>query len=294
MNDIVLIEKPVTALELRRASVNNSAVLAALAPVERAVFLASTARTIDELAPGELAGELRKALQFVSRDTGYKGTTDDAYLIARLSEILKRHYSGLSMKDFRMAFEMSITGALDDYLPKRGDGTADRGHYQQFNAEYVCKILNAYRACRAGVLRKASEALPKPEEKPAPAVVARLMEREKEIFFEVLEAYRAEGKFPDGMTPITEIICCNVLAGAGLMQEIEVTETEQREIFQRTLNHYARTGNVGDLERLKKAGHEAPELQTKAYTIARRKALEAVFAKIVADGINITDYIKLD
>lgn len=47
-------------------------------------------------------------------------------------------------------------------------GQPDRNHYQQFNADYICKILNAYKGRRAWVLKKANEAVPKEEPKPNP------------------------------------------------------------------------------------------------------------------------------
>ena len=287
---------PKSAVMIRREMAMDTAVMTALNPVERAVFLASTDKTIGEYKDTELGVELAKALKFIAKDVGYRETLESnwQYLVARVCEILKRHYPGLSLRDFRMAFEMCITGELDEWLPKGRDGQADRGHYQQFNAEYVCKVLNAYKCRRESVLRKANAAIPEPESKPNAKIVSDLMLRQKQIFIEVLENYRINERFPDGMTPITEIICCDVLAGCGLMPEIEVTPQEQQQIFQRTMNHYARMGNVGDLERLRKAGPTEPGLQQKAFTLARRNALRKAIERIIKEDIEITDYIKFE
>lgn len=292
----VTIYKPKSAVEIRREMAAIPAVMGALGPVEKAVFLASTAKTIAEYDANELSIELAKALKWIAKDVGYRATDESerGYLVVRVAEILKRYYDGLTMRDFKMAFEMSITGELDEYLPKGRDGQADRGHYQQFNAEYVCKILNAYKLRRASVLKRAYDAMPEQEAKPNAKVVSELMLRQKQIFIEVLENYRINERFPDGMTPITEIICCNVLANCGLMPEIEVTPQEQQQIFQRTMNHYARMGNVGDLERLRKAGPTDQELQQKAFTLARRKALQSTIERIINDGVDIAQYIKFD
>ena len=84
------------------------------------------------------------------------------------------------------------------------------------------------------------------------------------------------------------------MTDAGLAPEIVVTIDEQKQILQRTINQLARRGMVGDMRRLEQAGPDAPELQHGAFTIARQKALKSAFAKMVADGINITDYIKFD
>lgn len=292
----VTIYKPKSAVVVRREMAKIPAVMDALGPVERSVFLASTDKTIAEYDANELSIELAKALKWIAKDVGYRATDESerGYLVVRVAEILKRYYDGLTMRDFKMAFEMSITGELDDYLPKGRDGQADRGHYQQFNAEYVCKILNAYKGRRESVLRKANAAIPEQETKPNAKVVSDLMLRQKQIFIEVLENYRINERFPDGMTPITEIICCDVLAGCGLMPAIEVTPQEQQQIFQRTMNHYARMGNVGDLERLRKAGPTEPGLQQKAFTLARRKALQATIERIINEGVDIAQYIKFD
>lgn len=292
----VTIYKPKSAVVVRREMVKIPAVMDALGPVERSVFLASTAKTIAEYDANELSIELAKALKWIAKDVGYRATDESerGYLVVRVAEILKRYYDNLTMRDFKMAFEMSITGELDDYLPRGRDGQADRGHYQQFNAEYVCKILNAYKVRRESVLRNANAAIPEQESKPNAKVISDLMLRQKQIFIEVLENYRINERFPDGMTPITEIICCNVLADCGLMPEIEVTPQEQQQIFQRTLNHYARTGNVWDLERLKKAGPTEQGLQQKAFTLARRNALRKAIERIIKEDIEITDYIKFD
>lgn len=291
-----IIYKPQTAVVVRREMAKNPAVMDALGPVERSVFLASTDKTIAEYDANELSIELAKALKWIAKDVGYRATDESerGYLVVRVAEILKRYYDNLTMRDFKMAFEMSITGELDDYLPKGRDGQADRGHYQQFNAEYVCKILNAYKGRRESVLRKANAAIPEQETKPNAKVVSDLMLRQKQIFIEVLENYRINERFPDGMTPITEIICCDVLAWCGLMPAIEVTPQEQQQIFQRTMNHYARMGNVGDLERLRKAGPTEPGLQQKAFTLARRNALRKAIERIIKDKIEITDYIKFE
>ena len=128
-----LIVAPVkkSAVMIRRELIGNADVMGALTPVERAVFLASTAMTIAEITPSELANELRTALKWICKDVGYRiqDEADSQYLVIRTTEILKRYYSNLTLKDFRMAFEMSITGQLDEFLPRNRDGKADRGHY---------------------------------------------------------------------------------------------------------------------------------------------------------------------
>lgn len=292
----VTIYKPKSAVVVRREMAKNPAVMDALGPVERSVFLASTDKTIAEYDANELSIELAKALKWIAKDVGYRATDESerGYLIVRVAEILKRYYDGLTMRDFKIAFEMSITGELDDYLPKGRDGQADRGHYQQFNAEYVCKILNAYKYRRAAVLKKANDAMPLEPEKPiTPEQAKELRNKTKRDCIQAFEQFKANGYMPK-MSPIGEMLYHELLADAGLVPRIVVTIDEQKQILQRTINQLARRGMVGDMRRLEQAGPDAPELQHGAFSIARKKALKAAFTKMVADGINITDYIKIE
>ena len=283
-----------TPVEMRRKMLNVPAVMTALEPVEKSVFLASTAKTIAEYSGIELSNELGKVLKYIAKDVGYRDTDENerGYLIIRVSEILKRYYDNLTMKDFRMAFEMSITGELDDFLPKGRDGQADRGHYQQFNAEYVCKILNAYKTKRAYILKKANEAMPKPE--PERDVDAEKVYGEsiRKDLFDAYAYYCENGRMPD-VSAIAEMLFYRILSEAGLAPEIVVTPEEQRIILQRTINQLAMKGNIGEMNQLKQAGPDAPELQYGAYALARKKALQSAFERLDAEHVELADYIKV-
>ena len=281
-----------TAVMIRREMVKNPAVMGVLGPIERAVFLASTAKTIAEYSGAELSIELTTALKWICKDVGYRSTdeSETQYLVIRIAELLKRYYANLTLKDFRMAFEMSITGELDEFLPRGRDGQADRGHYQQFNAEYVCKILNAYKGRRAWVLKKANDALPKA----APDIAPELKEEyHKAMVREMLATfaqYRDNGILH--VSPIAEMLYYNELADMGLVGPVEVTPEEQREIWQRTINSYARNGMIGDINRLKASGPTDPELMDDAYRLARRKALKRAFDDLILSDADLANYIQ--
>lgn len=294
MENSLTIFKPKAAVVVRRDMARNPVVMAALEPLERSVFLASTDKTVAEYDSRELAVELEKALKFIAKDVGYRATDDSerGYLIVRICEILKRYYGLLTMRDFRMAFEMSLTGELDEYLPKGRDGQADRGHYQQFNAEYVCKILNAYRYKRAAVLRKANDAMPMPEEERDLEQERKYRERTRRDCLAAFDYFKEHGHLPE-ISPIGEMLYYNLLADAGLAPEIEVTLDEQRIMLKRMINDYAHKGYIGDMNRLKEAGTDAPELQGGAYTLARRKALKLAFEQIAAQGLDLGEIIKV-
>ena len=58
--------------------------------------------------------------------------------------MLVKYYSYLTLSDIMTAFELLAVGELNDYLPRNSSGNADNGHYQQFNANYFGKVLNAF------------------------------------------------------------------------------------------------------------------------------------------------------
>ena len=291
----ITIYKPKTAVEIRREMVKEPAVMSALDPIERSVFLATTAKMVAEYDTMELMTELTKALKYIAKDVGFRDTdeTERGYLVVRVCEILKRYYPALTMRDFRLAFEMNIAGELDNYLPKGRDGQPDRGHYQQFNADYICKILQAYKYKRSAVLNKANDAMPVEESGIDPATGRANRNATRQDCINAFLYYRDNGHLPN-MTPIAEMLYYNLLSDAGLAPEIVVTIDEQKAILYRTMNALARDGMVGELRDLKEAGTDAPELQDGAYKLARRKALKAAFERMAADGIVLTDYIKFE
>ena len=279
-------------VEIRRLMVGDPAVMGALDPVERAVFLASSATTVAEYDPKQLTAELSVALKWICKDVGFRATDESErqYLVIRTAEILKRYYPTITLKDFRMAFEMSLTGQLDDYLPKTRDGRADRGHYQQFNAEYVCKILDAYKARRGAVLKKAFEAVEKPEPKQADGMKAEYRKAAISELYGYFESFKASGIL--NTSAMTDIVIYNILSEYGLAVPVTVTVEEQKQVWQRTINDYARRERTGDVNRLKANGINDPELEHGAFLLARHKAIKAVFRRLIEQGRTIQEFIK--
>lgn len=290
-----LIVAPVkkSAVMIRRELIGNADVIGALTPVERAVFLASTAKTIAEITPEQLAVELRTALKWICKDVGYRiqDEADSQYLVIRTTEILKRYYSNLTLKDFRMAFEMSITGQLDEFLPRNRDGKADRGHYQQFNAEYVCKILDAYALRRGSVLKKAFDAIETPEITTGEDQKQEYRREAIKHLYEAFDEFRETGRL--NTSSVTDLVFWNILAENGLAIPVEITPEDQKQIWQRTVNELARRGMVGDVNDLKRNGINDPRLANGASILARHKALEKIFAQLIEQGQRIDKFVKL-
>lgn len=285
------IHKP-SAVEVRRGLVKMPVVLGALDPMERTIFVASTAKTIAEYDGRELAGELAAALKWICKDVGYRvsDAEDMQYIVIRTAEILRRYYSTMTLKDFRLAFEMCLTGELDEYLPKDRSGVPDRSHYQAFNAEYVCKVLNAYKGRRLRVLSKANEAAPKERYRDMGEEAANWAQVKRDCVGAFLH-YKYRGWLP-AITPIAEMLYYKLLAWVGLADDIEVTMEEQREILQRLVNSFACSGRYAEIGQLKREGLAAADVQYKSAKYGRRKALEATFARMVLEEVQITDFIK--
>lgn len=280
---------PVTA---RRALARNPAVVGSLEPLEKTIFNASIGKTMAEYDPAELTAELSRSLRAVARDIGLRETEVDNYMTVRLTSVLMNYYGGFSMQDFRLAFEMSVTGELDDYLPKRADGMADRGHYQNFSTEYVCRILNAYRSRRARVLRKAADAAPKqaavrnPEEERANKAAIR------RDLVQDYEYYCTTGVFP-AVSPIAKMLYYNELAALGFAPAVEVTPEDQREVFNEAVRAYLAKGYVGDAARLRDEGPESEQLSGSSFVAARTRALRETFKRMREDGVDLKIYYLL-
>lgn len=292
MNEIAKYNPQSTPAEIHRAMAKMPEVLAALDILDERIFRAGTARTFDEYSIADLLREIIPAIDSVLTDIQCRWPGEKKDFAIRVVDILKQYYGHLSVQDFRLAFELTITGELDAFFPKRADGSADRGHYQSFSTEYICKVLNAYKQRRAYALAAANKAMPTPPPERDAEREAEASRFVKMGLINAFEYFKEYGKLP-GMSPVAEMLYHNELAGVGLAEKIEVTEAEQKEIFHRTLNAMARKGDIGDFNDLKKAGHTAESIQPGAYGIARRKALQTTFDKMLVKHIEITDYIKI-
>ncbi len=236
----------------------------ALSPIDRAVYLATTEKRIADYQMNELAQEINTAITWICRDVGYR-LTDDAdrqYLVIRTTEILKRYYPYFTLKDFRLAFELSVTGELDDYLPKNKDGQPDRSHYQNFSVEYVCKILNAYKAKRGNVMTGIQI-----EEKtgPTPEELRNAMALALSDFAMSFLNYKYRGEM-SRLSIIGEMLCYNILNDAGLVGE-DIEQEPAGEIIMAAVGR----------------GRYAAQVER------RRRAIERAFEGMAKDEIQITE-----
>ena len=286
--------KPGTkAIEVRRRMMQLPEVAKALNPVEKYVFAASTKTPIAEIDDAKLVENLSLLFKRIAIDVGYiipQNENDWAYIQTRLVDILKRYYSYLTLADIKLAFELATTGELDDYLPKDSQGNPDKKHYQQFNADYFAKILNAYRRKQNGVIHKVYKALPEPKKELTPEEKRyyhnQTVARCREVFLQ----YKYTGRFVLGITD--GMLIYDWLRKLGFANEVAGTEDDRKQALARYMQRVAR-GFVNKYEafHVQRKGTDAPELDFTAYEIARDKEIKRTFDRMIADELQIDNYL---
>lgn len=286
--------KPGTkAIEVRRRMMQLPEVAKALNPVEKYVFAASTKTPIAEIDDAKLVENLSLLFKRIAMDVGYiipQNENDWNYIQSRLLDILKKYYSQMTLADIKLAFELATTGELDDYLPKDGQGNPDKKHYQQFNADYFAKILNAYRRKQNGAINKAYKAVPEPKKELTPEEKRyyhnQAVARCREVFLQ----YKYTGRFVLGITD--GMLIYDWLRKLGFANEVAGTEDDRKQAFARYMQRVAR-GIVNKYEayHVQRKGTDAPELDFTAYEIARDKEIKRTFDRMIADELQIDNYL---
>lgn len=282
------------AIDIRRQMVQLPEVAKSLSGVEKYIFAASTKTQIAEIDDATLVAKTGQMFRFIALDVGYiipTNTDDWAYICTRLLDILKKYYSQMTLADIKLAFELATTGELDDYLPKDRNGQPDKAHYQQFNADYFAKILNAYRRKQNGVIHKAYQALPEPKKELTP--------EQKRYYHNDIESrnrlaflqYKYTGRVDFGIAG--EMFVYDWLVKVGLADTVKETEDDRREALGRFLARAAR-GFVNEftIYHVRKDGTKSKEIDYTAFEVARRKEIIKAFDRMIADGLQVDNYLN--
>lgn len=290
---VLLYSGTAKAIDVRRAMVELPEVAKALTPVEKYIFVASTKKQIAEIDDETLIAQTGQMFRFIAMDVGYiipTNSEDWAYICTRLLDILKKYYSQMTLADIKLAFELATTGELDDYLPKDSQGNPDKKHYQQFNADYLAKILNAYRRKQNGVIHKAYKALPEPKKESTPEEKRYYHNQAVARCREVFLLYKYTGRFELGITD--GMLIYDWLRKLGFANEVAGTEDDRKQAFARYMQRVAR-GFVNKYEayHVRRRGADAPELDFTAYEIARDKEIARTFDRMIADELQIDNYL---
>lgn len=295
MENKALTVQTTKAVEVRRQLLKHPQVYGALTPIERDIFIASTKVQIAELPAVELAEKAGQLFRYIAIDVGYNipaNGNDWAYMQTRLIDILRRYYSQLSLADIKMAFELAVTGELDAYLPRDAQGNPDKKHYQQFNADYFGKILNAYSRRLNDVFHKVYSAAP--EQKPV--ITPEMMQaqrRERSIKNRITYLrYKYTGILDFGFVDIGAMFVFDWLLRVGLIEPLKIEPADRNKAFAQYLG-LAATGLVNKYtaHQVRKEGASSAEIDTMAYDVARKKAIRRAFDEMIANEINIDHYV---
>lgn len=288
-------QKPGTkAIEIRRKMVQIPEVAKALNPVEKYIFAASTKTQISEIDDETLVTKLANMLKYIAMDVGFiipQITEDWQYIQARTLDILKRYYSNFTLSDIKLAFELATTGELDEFLPKDKQGNPDKNHYQQFNAEYLSKILNAYKRKQNVVIYKAFKVFPEPKGGMTPQQIRQFeiqrQWRNRYIFL----CYKYTGELILGITD--DMFLYEWLQKCGLADDVKVKEDDRKEAFSRYMQRVAR-GMINQYTafQVRRKGTESPEIDFTAFEVARKKEIIKAFDRMISEEMQVDNYLK--
>lgn len=284
------------AIDVRRAMVELPEVAKALTTVEKYIFAASTKKQIAEIDDETLIAKTGQMFRFIAMDVGFiipAEQNDWAYICTRLLDLLKRYYSQLTLSEIKLSFELLITGELDEFLPKDRDGNAERKHYQQFNADYFARVLNAYMRKQNQVVGKAYTALPKPKQGLSPEQIRYYRNQSVMTCLMCFLRYKYTGRLEFGLTD--EMFVYNWLLGVRLADEVKETEDDRKEAYNRFLARAAR-GFVNEFTvyHVRKQGTQSPEIDYTAFEVARKKEIKRTFDRMIEEEIYVYNYLRFE
>lgn len=265
--------------EMRRYNADTN-IMHKMSNTDRIILAAATGTPISGYTNEALVETLTQLLTFISLDVGYRkpSETEWQYSVTRIAEILRRYHSDITTADIKTAFELLIVGELDSFLPRNGNGEPDRNHYQSFNAEYVTKILTAYKKRKNATVKKA-RALPAPEPPKALAAGSSVWDA-KRITRRIYEQYKKTNRLVFGLHE--DVAVYEYLYKQRQIDAVTVTDNDKAIAF----NRYCIQADLGcvnnyEAQWVKRAGINAREIQPKAYTVALHRIIKEYFDAII-------------
>lgn len=261
----------------------STEVLSALNPIEREIWVSSTKKSISDYPLEELTTHVGKLSAMIAKDAGIKQV--DTYSATRFVDILRKYYYSLSLSEVKIAFELGMTGQLDEYLPKDKNGHPDRNHYQSFSIEYVTKILNAYKSKFSDVQAKAYTSLPAPEIEIPDRVKQFYMSKFVDAMRESFIYYKYKGIMKPQMN---DMLVYSYLERMGIAEPIQVMQADMKSAVNRLINkNHKKVLNdfVGSC--IRSMGVKHGSVPDEAYIIARQRAIRETFDYMIKNEINI-------
>ncbi|MFA5298322.1 MAG: hypothetical protein WC389_08970 [Lutibacter sp.] len=257
-----------------------------LPPETKLIIKAINKQPIATLPQKELIKQVAEMVGFICRDIGIKAKPDN-YDITRFFDILLKYYFFLTLSEIKLAFEFTVSGRLDDFFPKDGQGNPDKNHYQSFSLEYVCKVLNAYMRRKRATLETVEALLPEHEYTITDDEKRANRERLIADIIEQFENYRTTRQ----MVFIIPHLVTNLLIHAGLMEGEEIKPDRD------TVNELLRVLQFSSNRREQKEAKDYEDGMKFNVEYRARKKIEVerirtVFDKLIAEGKGIDTYLS--
>lgn len=273
------------AIDSRRY-IADSCNLETLSEVDKSIFVSSTKKQIKDYEDRELAENLKTIFKFIAIDVGYNTKVNEEewiYQQIRLTDVIKKYYSYMTLREIKIAFELCATGVLDSYLGKDSQGNPDRKHYQCFSTDFFCKIINAYLKRRNETFNKVFKALPLQSddiasERRRSFYEARMKKRREDIFLHYKKTGELVLDFSDAM------MVYNWLVDLGYSAEFTITEDDRKKAYALYLQKATKgIVNKYEAEHVRRDGPESPELDFQAFDIARKNEIKRAFDRMIKD-----------
>ena len=188
----------------------------------------------------------------------------------RFYDLLKKYYSNYTLIEIKTAFELALVGELDEYLPKDRNGLPDHSAYQTFSAEFITKILNAYKKYRGkvwGKVNKESAKLDPPKKDSEIKVYKATFER---ILKEEFEKFK-KGESYEFMFPV---VYADYLVELGIIENRELSEKDLKRAYHRIARK--QNGNEYEVNSILKTMNKETKHETLIAEANRFKSLDLI------------------
>lgn len=293
-NTAVSVVKTQKAVDVRRSMVQRKEILGALCVADRRILAASAKKLISEMADEELIKAITSVFRLVAADVGYKITDKELWqqTLSRIYTMLKAYYQQLSMTEVSLAFELFVVGELDNYLPQR-NGEVDKNHYQQFSPMYVNTVLNAYVQRQCDAVAKAYEVKIDEPQEPTEDLEKRGRNYIRAKFIKAFLYYKYHGKIQfDGAD---DMFYYSLARKLGYADKVVETDADKQKAFGIYMGRYYRgLVNRFDAYNVRKEGTKSDRIAHLATIEARKAEVKRAFARMVDDGIIITNIVRYE
>ena len=263
--------------------------------VEDRIREASRQPAIKDMPESRRLEAVVKAMSYIYEDLGFRNEDISATRrnVVNAANYVTIWYDHLSVKELILAFDLVNVGALDDGLPIDQNGNPDRKSYNRLGKEYISRVLNAYKMLRSRVTN-CNVALIRMGDGVSDRDRAKYENESKKKTVTVYAYFRRNGKLPDWMNPITEMLTYERLAKLGLAPEYDVTDNDRQYVMSRMIASLAKSGDMGKVKAIRGYGLDHELLDNPARYKARRDALVEGLLMMVEDDIRLDDYFSVE